>query len=298
MCAIRFSQLPDVAFIQVTGDDARRFLHGQLSQEILELKADRAPLAGWHDAKGRVRTLVRVLRSGDRWLLSLHRDMVDYTIQQLDRYVLGADVSLSPARDLVAAAILGDAREWLATHAVHLGAESGAAATAHEIDWIRMGPALVQMVSPKDRLALQAARLDEAAVSDADLAEIELGLPVVCRENSGRFLSQMLNLDLLDAVSFTKGCYPGQEIIARIHNLGEVKRRLRRFSAPVSAHPHIGMPLRNAAGDSVGEVVRHAQGGQRVEILAVAPLAAPADGLGLDDESRSPLHELALPYVR
>jgi len=82
--------------------------------------------------------------------------------------------------------------------------------------------------------------------ADAALAEIELGIPAITPALAERFVAQMLNLDGLDAVSFDKGCYPGQEIIARIHNLGGVKRRARRYAAPV-APPALGTPVHTVA---------------------------------------------------
>jgi folate-binding Fe-S cluster repair protein YgfZ len=83
----------------------------------------------------------------------------------------------------------------------------------------------------------------------------------------------MLNLDVLGAVSFTKGCYPGQEVIARVHNLGDVKRRLHRYAAP-AAPLEVGAEIVGAAGKAVGEVVRSAATQWGCELLAVVDDAA------------------------
>jgi folate-binding Fe-S cluster repair protein YgfZ len=101
----------------------------------------------------------------------------------------------------------------------------------------------------------------------------------------------MLNLDELAAVSFDKGCYPGQEIIARVHNLGGVKRRARRYAAP-AAPPAIGTPVL-AAGAQVGEVVRSAAAPSGCELLAVVEHAAAGSPLTCAD---APLDELPLPF--
>jgi folate-binding Fe-S cluster repair protein YgfZ len=107
-------------------------------------------------------------------------------------------------------------------------------------------------------------------------------------------LSQALNLDELGAVSFTKGCYPGQEIIARLHNLGGVKRRLRRYSA-ASAPAPAGTAVVAAADNSVvGEVVRSATAESGSELLAVVDNAA-AD-TPLATSGGVPLRALALPF--
>ena len=86
------------------------------------------------------------------------------------------------------------------------------------------------------------AGLDDASSGEAARAEIALGIPAITPALADRFVAQMLNLDELGAVSFDKGCYPGQEIIARVHNLGGVKRRARRYAAP--APPPAGTAAR------------------------------------------------------
>ena len=95
----------------------------------------------------------------------------------------------------------------------------------------------------------------------AALAEIRLGIPAITPAVAERFVAQMLNLDELGAVSFDKGCYPGQEVIARVHNLGGVKRRARRYAAP-AAPPAPGAPVL-AADAQVGEVVAQRRGASR-----------------------------------
>src|SRR5690606_34064552 len=110
----RFCTLPACGCIAVDGRDARSFLHAQLSQDIAGLGTDRAPLAGWHDARGRVRALVRVLPGGDGWLLAVPRDSLAATVAGLARYVLRAEVRLAVAEGWAVGAALGDAAEWLA----------------------------------------------------------------------------------------------------------------------------------------------------------------------------------------
>jgi folate-binding Fe-S cluster repair protein YgfZ len=103
----------------------------------------------------------------------------------------------------------------------------------------------------------------------------------------------MLNLDLLDAVSFDKGCYPGQEVIARVHHRGSVKRRMRRYACAVQP-PQAASTVVGAGGAEVGEVVRAAPARDGVELLAVVERAAAAHELLVSGER---LRELPLPYV-
>jgi folate-binding protein YgfZ len=134
--------------------------------------------------------------------------------------------------------------------------------------------------------------LTDTDAADAERAEIELGIPAITPMVADRFVAQMLNLDELDAVSFDKGCYPGQEIIARVHNLGGVKRRARRYAAPREP-PSLGTPVL-AAGTEVGEVVRSAPAGGGSELLAVVEHAAAGSPLTC---AGAPLAELPLPFA-
>jgi folate-binding protein YgfZ len=136
------------------------------------------------------------------------------------------------------------------------------------------------------------------------LADIRAGMPQVYAATSEQFVAQMLNLDLLDAISFTKGCYTGQEIIARTQHLGRIKRRLSRLSLP-SGSWSIGQPLRLADGRTgrLTEVVRAGEGFEALAVLslrdatAAGDATAPADSDGGAGEAVS-AGELPLPYRR
>src|SRR6185436_11993033 len=105
--------------------------------------------------------------------------------------------------------------------------------------FVRVGPSYWQALGAPAALVSLTEGLDGTSAAEAALAEVRLGIPAITRALAERFVAQMLNLDALDAISFDKGCYPGQEIIARVHNLGGVKRRARRYGAPAEP-PAIG----------------------------------------------------------
>ena len=133
------------------------------------------------------------------------------------------------------------------------------------------------------------------------LEDIAAGLPQVYAATSEAFVAQMLNLDLLDGVSFDKGCYTGQEVIARAHYRGRVKRRLQRFAtlAPGALRPGDSGHLADGRSFRVVEAARRPDG--RCEFLAVAPLAAegPAPAEEPPAAAGAPLavEALALPYA-
>lgn len=289
-------RLPNLAVIAVTGRDAASFLAAQLSQAPPE--PGRAPLAAWHDAKGRVQALFRVVRHEGGYLLITHGSVVDEVTTSLRRYVLRAEVTIAVPANFACAALLGDCASWLTDQDIELGTEPGAAAINDDVAWLRLGPTLVHAVAVTDTIERLAAKLPSGSAAEAQLAEIRLGLPVVSTELRGKFLPQMLNLDVLGGVAFDKGCYPGQEIIARAQNLGTVKRRMLRFSvAAGSALPSVSSKLHDVAKTDVGTVVRVAQSTGGIELLAVVRLNAVRGSLTAENTPDLPLSVAGLPYA-
>ena len=286
--------LTDMGMIEVSGADAEAFLNAQLSRNVHSHHPPRAAPAAWLDARGRVLALFRVLRAGDDWLLLTRDADVQALIRRLSLFVLRADVRL---RDLssqwLAAAAVGGIEPWLESRSVALGSQSGDSATVNGAYLIRVAPRLVYLVSAGKAPEDLTAGIPSGAEESATLAEIRLGLINLVPELTGRYTAHMLNLDRLGALEFDKGCYPGQEVVARTQNLGTVKRRLFRFSGELEHEPAVGTALLDAGGSQVGTVVRAATVVEsRVELLAVVRIesasgtltCAPEPGLALTRE--------------
>lgn len=289
--------LSGLEFIRVEGADAESFLHGQLSQKIHGLGPDQAPLAAWHSAAGRVKAIFRVLRMGEAWLLVTDNDLAAAVAADLRRFVLRAAVTITDDGDRwQAAALIGATDSWLARHDIVLGHDSGQRVSAKELSWLRIGPQLVHVIGPKAAVTKLEAELPQGGSGDAAAAEISLGLPRLTPELQDQFIPQMLNLDLLGALDQSKGCYPGQEIIARTQNLGSVKRRMIRFSAAMSRVPGIGTVILNEAGAAVGDVIRTSKAADKLEILAVTRLDCLDQPLVSEVERSVPLRREPLPY--
>lgn len=288
----RYCPLPELGCIEVRGADAAAFLHGQLSRTVDSLDGSHAPLAGWHDARGRVRALLRVLRLPDRWLLLTKRDVVLTTANRLRMFVLRAKVELAPSDDWYGAALVGADDAWLNAHALPSSAPAGGVATRGALYWIRIGGDLWYAIGNRAAVDGYEPALPRGSTGDAALAEIRLGIPAIGAPLVEHFVAQMLNLDRLDALSFDKGCYPGQEVIARVHHLGSVKRRMRRYAGAAAVPPVPGTGVQDGSGGAVGEVVRAASAGDDVELLAVVDDAAAGGTLRAGAVE---LHELPLP---
>jgi tRNA-modifying protein YgfZ len=247
----------------VTGADASKFLQGQLSSDLGGLASGGGQLSAWHDAKGRVLAILRVLAWNEGYLLVLPASLAASIMKRMSLFVLraGVDLRFGPGVYGLRPANAGD---WLsAAGLARAGARRDDAA----------GPQLAAMPMPADigwLIAGEAGPLlgppDAEAAAEWQLAELASGLPEIYPETSGEFVAQMLNLDRLGALSFTKGCYPGQEIIARTHHLGRVKRRARLFTA-ASPPPAPGTML---AG-SGGAVVRAHASAKGCLLMAVVP---------------------------
>jgi folate-binding protein YgfZ len=289
---LQHAALLDTVCLEARGAEAAAFLHAQLSRAVAELDVGSAPLAAWADPRGRVRALLRACRLPDRWLLIVPRDGADDLLKKLRMFVLRSKVTLALAADVSVTALLGEDDAWFAARGVSVGdAPPNRLVRHNDVSLVRIGPLYWQALGAPAALESLTAGLGKGSASDAVLAEIGLGIPAIVPALSERFVAQMLNIDELDAVSFDKGCYPGQEIIARVHNLGGVKRRARRYAAPVEPPPLGAAVL--AAGTQVGEVIRSAAARSGCELLAVVDHAAAGTPLTCFD---APLAELPLPF--
>lgn len=259
----------------VSGPDARAFLQNQLSADLDEVTERRGQISAWHDPKGRVLAVLRVLPWPQGFALVMPAGLADAIAQRLRMYVLRAKVTLQAGPPVFGLAPAAGARPPLdgagpAPLAATLGEANSTLRMPGRAGWLIVG-------DPGGAI------VDRAASSDWERAELEAGIPEVYPETSGQFVAQMLNLDRIGAVSFTKGCYPGQEIVARAHHLGRVKRRARLFSVAGPA-PAIGDNL----DDSAGTVVRVATGKGDCLLMAVVSEDSPGPFALADARPLSP----------
>jgi folate-binding protein YgfZ len=208
---IDLSGPPDgLGVLAFRGADAARFLQGQLSANVEKLGAGASTLAGLHNPQGRVVALLAVARtSADELLAVLPRELASGVAQRLRKFVLRSKVILDEAPDLYS--VLGSE---------NASPPPGTASLAWGTRRL--------LLMPRDRLG-GAGVTDPAALARWRMADIAEGLPQVYAATSEAFVAQMLNLDLLGAIAFDKGCYTGQEVIARAHYRGRVKRRMQRW---------------------------------------------------------------------
>jgi len=209
--------LDDLGALRIRGADALRFLQGQVSNDVGRLAAEHCLLAGYHNPQGRVIALLQLILVGSNDLLAvLPRELAPLVAGRLAKFILRAKASVEDAsaslhiRGFVGAGADAPARA---------GAIALARTAREPARWLGIYPAGLSDAASGDRERWR--RLDVAA-----------GQPQVYARTSEEFIAQMLNLDALDAIAFDKGCYTGQEVIARAHYRGRVKRRMQRFVTP------------------------------------------------------------------
>jgi folate-binding protein YgfZ len=295
------ARLHQFALLSCEGDDARAFLHAQLTSDIAGLGAGQARRAGWCSAKGRLLATLLVIPHGGGFLLQLSRDLAAPAAKRLQMFVLRAKVKLADASD--AWAQFGMWGHGAAHRLAALGFDAPrdplACTTGPYGMVVCVAPERFLMLVPAAAQARLAGSLADAGDAAWALQDIRDGLPRVMLATQEEFIPQMLNLERLGAVDFHKGCYPGQEIVARTQYRGVLKRRMVRARTSATAAP--GDPVfADDPGQPVGAVVNAAaapEGGS--ELLAVLQISV-IDGAG-SIRLRAPdgpiLEPLPLPYA-
>lgn len=303
--------LSHLGLIAVRGPDSETFLQGQLTCDVRQVTPEHSLIGAYCSPKGRALACFRLFRRGDDRYLEMPRSMVEPTLARLRKYVLRAKTALDDASDALARiGVAGpDAARLLAVQTSDSVIEMMPGDVLHSngITAIRLPGAIPRYElhgpAPEIRAAWETLAPNIAPVGAEAwrLLDILAGTPAVYPETVEAFVPQMLNLELLDGISFKKGCYTGQEIVARAHYLGKLKRRmyLARLESPTPPRP--GDPLFSAqaeASQNVGQLAdacSHPDGGYAV--LAVALIASAEQGtLRLGDPGGPALRLEPLPY--
>ncbi|WP_321937591.1 folate-binding protein [Paraburkholderia sp. J8-2] len=306
-----YAILPQFGVIDANGDDAATFLHSQLTNDVQHLDVAGARLAGYCSPKGRLLASFLTWKTGDTIRLLISKDVQATAQKRLSMFVLRAKAKLTDDTDkLLVVGLAGDVRGALASvfdalpDGVHVKVDDPAGTLIRVPD--AAGVLRYLWVGPKEAVLARLAKLDGAVkrVPPAvwDWLDIRAGEPRITQAVSEQFVPQMVNYDVLGGVNFRKGCYPGQEIVARSQYRGTIKRRtaLANVAASLDA-AHAGVELFHSDDPSqpCGMVVNSAaapEGG--VDLLAEIKLAALETGsvhLGAADGPA--LRVLPLPYA-
>ena len=300
-------RLPQLGALRFTGADALSFLQGQISNDTRRLAQGQSLFAAYSSPQGRVLALMHLLPHSSGIVAILPRELVSPTLEGLRKFVLRAKVKIEDAGPEFEIAGRHGAQQL---HDAGIGVPESSAAYL-ETDGLGVAavthdPGRYWVIGSAEKFAARAPAGAPSAAAQIEhdwrLADIRAGLPQIYTATREAFVAQMLNLDLLDGISFGKGCYTGQEIIARTQHLGRIKRRLFRLQLPDGAW-QAGQAVHLADGRS-GRLVEAAQSGDGFEALAVLTVDAskPAADAGAGAQEAGSAAavvaaELPLPYA-
>lgn len=291
-----------LSIIKVSGDDAKAFLQGQFSNDVNLLNELDTQLNSYNSPKGRMYTAFRLCLLDSNYYILLPTATVEPVLKRLKMFVMRSNVTLEDfSTQWKTLGISGEGlNETLEEHTLTLPANSNQSVkigqkyliniTKHTSETPRVllvGPEQ-EIIDTKNKLKEQLPLVGNEHWKRLD---IHAGIPNIYENTMESFVAQMINFQLIDGVSFTKGCYPGQEVVARMHYLGKLKKRMYRVSLNSAAMPDDKI-FDTSGGNqqSVGQIVdaqKNEKGG--FDALAVIQVAAADSGalkLGaLDGES-------------
>lgn len=228
--------LTDLGLISASGEDAANFLHSQLTNDIEHLDASQARLAGYCSPKGRLLATLLLWKAGDAILLEVPRQILPALHKRLQMFVLRAKAKLIDASDeQVVLGIGGQAaadslKTWFPilpeTPLTKVESEAGIlirftdAFGSSRFQWI------TNIATAERAFSQLSENLTPVGPHIWRLAEIHAGIPQITQTTQEQFVPQMINFEVIGGVNFKKGCYPGQEIVARSQYLGKLKRRM------------------------------------------------------------------------
>ena len=304
------ADLSHLGLIAVSGTGAETLLQGQFTNDVYQVAEDRAQLSAWCSPKGRVLSSFLVFRRASLLYIQLPSTLLDTIVKRLKMFILRADVGVTNASDeLIRIGLSGpDASTELAKiYGRPPPSEIYAATQFDDTTVIRLrGTTLrYQIVAPQQTMTALWRKLSASASAIGHnawaLLDIRAGVATVHPETSDEFTPQMLNLDAIDGISFSKGCYAGQEIVARTQYLGRLKRRTYLARVTCDVLPEAGDTLYHSIGQDaqpVGRILDAQWDSGGCVLLAVIQVdAAETSAIHLECEPGPPLQIVPLPYT-
>lgn len=298
-----FCSLTHEGVLAVRGADAAKFLQGQLTCNLNYLSDTQASLGARCTQKGRMQSSFRILLQGDGVLLAMASELLEPQLADLKKYAVFSKSKLTDESAAWVRFGLAHADQALSALGLTLPVETDSVVRTETLIAIRVSPGRAELWAPVEHaeslLSQLAATLPQAELNEWLLGQIRAGIGQVMPQTRELFIPQMLNLQAVGGVSFKKGCYTGQEIVARMQYLGKLKRRLYRLSLVAAQLPEPGTALfAPSHNSSIGEVVIAAKADQSIELLAVLQAEAADNGdIRLGSLEGPGLQLLDLPYA-
>ena len=271
------SLLPFFGFLKVSGADAAAFLHNQLSNDIQNLPENQALYASYSSPKGRVLANMLVLNTADGYLLMFARDLCEPIAKRLQMFVMRSKVTIEQVSERYSVAGMLSEKEIPLSlfEVMPLTLPTTLEGNIYQVNLPHGG---AYHISDQIELLPEYQNVIEA---EWQSLEITHGYPWISAATTETCVAQMLNLHILGAVNFKKGCYPGQEIIARAQYRGQVKRGLVILDAPTDLP--VGSSVLNEAQEDVGVVINSVRENERYCALAVIKFGVTDQNLSVEN---------------
>lgn len=302
--------LSHTGLISIRGEDAESFLQGQFTNDIRLVDAEHAQISGYCSPKGRLLSNFLIFKHADCYLLRLPKVLVEDTIKRLRMFVLMAKVVIEDASEsYIHIGYYGpNTEKELQDKLGLIPTEDFSSLQINELTVIRLpgnNPrfevlgSLDKIKKLWDNLNVNAA---PAGSEVWDWLSIQSGLPLITPQTVDAFVPQMVNMQLINGISFKKGCYTGQEIVARMQYLGKLKRRMYLAHVDANTRPQEGDPLFSASsksGQGTGKIVNISpapDGG--FDLLAVIEISSVDSGsIHMENAEGPALTFMDLPYA-
>ena len=225
-------KLEHLGIVEIKGGDSAEFLQGQMTQDIYSIEDSEATLTSVLNPQGRIISTAFVFKWGESFILMVSNEVLDKLIAWLSRFILRSEVEITKLEDSIFGLNQENAKKLcniLNVETKDIGFESDESC----LKTIEADDERAFLISKSENL------LDDLSIStlttkDWKMSDINAGIPIIYGENIEKFIPQMVNLDLINGISFSKGCYTGQEIVARVQHKGKVKQRMFRITGKAS----------------------------------------------------------------
>jgi len=305
--------LSQFSTLVVAGEDAVDFMQGQFTNDVQKVDEQNSQLNAFCNNKGRMSANFRLFYYQQNYFFSVRNDLVEASIEHLQNYILRAQVVIQDVSEqLIHLGVGGDnAEELLAPFIEISNREIDGVSFNDDYIAIRVAGAQVDK-KPRYEIFCSAehakslwnavsAKAEVVSSSSWDYLNIQAGLPFIDSHTSEEFVPQMVNMDLINGVSFTKGCYTGQEIVARMHYLGKLKKRCYKVFIDSEDKPASGDKLfaeDARAGQNTGMIIQAEKNPQAgYDALAVIQTADIESKLFLNDADGAVVTVKTLPYA-
>ena len=303
------ADLSHYGLIEASGEDVVDFFQGQLTNDIKTVTDSSGQLSAYCNPKGRILATFMIFKRNEHYLLRLHKSIFEQTLKRLRMFVMRSKVELKDSSDeLISMGIAGEtATQKLTAFFNNLPDEVDGFCLENEITLIKLpgnlpryeahGP-IENITSLWQALQTEATTIGTNSWS---LLTIQAGIPEIVAETIEAFVPQMVNLQAINSLSFTKGCYPGQEVVARMHYLGKLKRRLYIGSIETDSLPQPGQSVMPAGENQqkAGQVVSASWSGLgKADLLVVLQIdKAENNPLHIESNSSAEIKLQELPYT-